>query len=336
MNLKKISVVMLILCFGFSSLGVQAFAVNIGEELSEPEIGWKRYNYDNALIQYGTGYTTFSQGYYKTGAANIEFKFTGNKLRLIAWTNENTYTDNMEVFIDGTSVGSYTYDYAGTRRYNALVFQYTGLSNTTHHVKLVNNQPGKFWSLQSIDIDEDGELIDMNTPIGPETPTNVTAIASESKVDISWDPVADADSYNVKRATTSGGLYTTVSQEVYGTSYTDNSVVNGNTYYYVVTAVNTGGESNNSNEASATPEAPSLERALLRITMTNGQINEYDVSMNKVIDFTGWYDDRANGNGKAYFIIDRTFNLGPFTSRKDYIIFEKVLQFEVMEYTETE
>ena len=41
-----------------------------------------------------------------------------------------------------------------------------------------------------------------------------------------------------------------------GAGYTDMTALNGTTYYYVVSAANSLGESGDSNEASATPEAP--------------------------------------------------------------------------------
>src|SRR5207244_1838498 len=71
---------------------------------------------------------------------------------------------------------------------------------------------------------------------------------------LSWTASAGATSYNVYRSTTSGsegspaqatGLTTT--------NYTDTTVANGTSYYYVVTAVLSGAESGQSNEASAMP-----------------------------------------------------------------------------------
>jgi hypothetical protein len=64
--------------------------------------------------------------------------------------------------------------------------------------------------------------------------------------------------YNIYRATFAGGPYTKVNASlVNGTSFTDNSVQAGYTYYYVATAVNTGGaESTYSNQASATIPTP--------------------------------------------------------------------------------
>ena len=50
----------------------------------------------------------------------------------------------------------------------------------------------------------------------------------------------------VKRATTSGGPYTTIASNVKGASYTDTSAVNETTYYYVVSAANSLGASGDS------------------------------------------------------------------------------------------
>jgi hypothetical protein len=85
----------------------------------------------------------------------------------------------------------------------------------------------------------------------PNAPTNLTAISGVSEVTLSWDAVTEAGSYNVKRATTQSGPYTTLST-VTGTTYSDLTAVTGTTYYYVVSAVNAGGESANSSEAAIT------------------------------------------------------------------------------------
>lgn len=70
-------------------------------------------------------------------------------------------------------------------------------------------------------------------------------------VQLNWNPVTGAVSYNPYRGTAAGGPYAkNTSVPVAGTSYLDPSVVSGNTYYYVVRALNsTGLESGNSNEA---------------------------------------------------------------------------------------
>ena len=63
--------------------------------------------------------------------------------------------------------------------------------------------------------------------------------------------------YNVYRAGVSGGPYASVASANSGTSYVDGSVQAGQTYYYVVTAVDTNGtESVYSNQVQAVIPSP--------------------------------------------------------------------------------
>lgn len=74
----------------------------------------------------------------------------------------------------------------------------------------------------------------------PNAPSNLTATGRDGIVTLNWDTVKNADSYNVKRASNAGSPYTTISTGVAAVNYTDNNVINGTTYYYVVTAVTSG------------------------------------------------------------------------------------------------
>ena len=70
---------------------------------------------------------------------------------------------------------------------------------------------------------------------------------------MNWVGASGAVSYNVKRGTISG-TYTTVTN-LSATSLVVTGLVNGTTYYFVVSAVNPTGESGNSTEVSVTPAA---------------------------------------------------------------------------------
>jgi len=90
----------------------------------------------------------------------------------------------------------------------------------------------------------------------PTPPTGLTATPGNTQVSLSWTGSAGATGYHVKRGSTSGGPYTQIAAPTTA-SYTDTSLTNGTTYYYVVSASNASGESGNSSEVSATPAAPS-------------------------------------------------------------------------------
>jgi len=87
------------------------------------------------------------------------------------------------------------------------------------------------------------------------TGVNFTATAQQAhSVALTWDASTSTISgYNVYRSTISGTGYTKINSSlVPALAYTDTTVVNGTTYYYVTTAVDaSGNESVNSNEVSA-------------------------------------------------------------------------------------
>jgi hypothetical protein len=94
-------------------------------------------------------------------------------------------------------------------------------------------------------------------PLFSPAPTNLTVTATNyGLVSLAWSPSVGATSYKLKRAPSHGGPYGTITTTA-STSYDDTSVVNGETYYYVVTAINPGGENlTNSPEVSARPPLP--------------------------------------------------------------------------------
>lgn len=74
-------------------------------------------------------------------------------------------------------------------------------------------------------------------------------------------------------------------------------------------------------------------KALLVVTMSDEIQKEYELTKAQINDFITWYNNRATGTGLPHYTFNKTFNLGPFQSRKDYLVFDKIQNFEVMEYT---
>ena len=90
-----------------------------------------------------------------------------------------------------------------------------------------------------------------NADLLPRPPVSI-ATAGNAQISLTWTASSGATSYHVKRSTTTGGPYTQVSAPT-TTAFTDTGLTNGTTYFYVVSALNSAGESANSTQASATP-----------------------------------------------------------------------------------
>jgi len=147
----------------------------------------------------------------------------------------------------------------------------TGLTNDTTYYYVVTA------------LNADGESADSPQasakPVAPQTipvmPVGLQATPGNAQVSLIWNVSAGATSYHVKRSTTSGGPFTTISSPT-SASFTDSGLTNGTTYFYVVSAVNAAGESANSSQASAKPAAPQTAPPVpsgLQATPGNAQVS---------------------------------------------------------------
>ncbi len=79
----------------------------------------------------------------------------------------------------------------------------------------------------------------------PGTPSGLSATGTLSSIDLAWTDLTtvqkgpDFDAYQIYRSTESGTGYVLLSSST-GTSYSDNSVVLGTSYYYIITALDRG------------------------------------------------------------------------------------------------
>lgn len=138
-------------------------------------------------------------------------------------------------------------------------------------------------------------------PGAPAAPTSLVATGGNATVSLSWAASSGAQNYTVKRGLAASGPFTPIVSGLTGTAYGDNTVSNGTTYYYVVSASNTSGESPDSNVASATPQAPPpLPTAPTALTAT---------ALSKTQASISWTD---NANNETGFRIERSQG-GAFT-----------------------
>lgn len=98
------------------------------------------------------------------------------------------------------------------------------------------------------------------TELTADPPANLSATGvSPSEIELSWDGDANADSYNIYRSetagvSTSGTAHASVTHPT--TSYTDGGLLEGREYYYAVTAVVDGNETDSSNEDAGASVLP--------------------------------------------------------------------------------
>ena len=219
----------------------------------------------------------------------------GNQQVSLAWT-ASTGATSYNVKRAATNGGPYTTvssptgtSYADTSVTNGTTYYYVVTAVSANGESAKSNQ---------------ASATPTATPSAPAAPTNLAATAGNQQVSLAWTPSGGAASYNVKRGTTSGGPYTTLASPT-GATYTDTGVSNGTTYYYVVTAVNANGESADSNQASATPSAtpsgPAVPSAPANLTATGGN---QQVSL-------FW---TASSNATSYNVKRSTVSGGPYTT----------------------
>jgi fibronectin type 3 domain-containing protein len=175
--------------------------------------------------------------------------------------------------------------------------QYTdsSVTNGTAYYYVVSSLNAAGESANSADVSATPEV----ATAPPAVPANLTATAGDTQVSLTWSASSGATSYNVKRSVTSGGPYTQLAVSN-STSYTDTALTNGTTYYYVVSAINSAGESANSEEVSATPEvatAPPAVPANLTATPGNAAVT---LTWTASIGATGYNVKRAITNGGPY------------------------------------
>jgi len=91
----------------------------------------------------------------------------------------------------------------------------------------------------------------------PSAPAGLTATVGNGAVHLTWQAAGGATSYTVSRGTAIGS-YTAVGTVISPapTSFKDTGLMNGTTYYYVVSGTNSAGTGPNSAPLAATPIAP--------------------------------------------------------------------------------
>ncbi|WP_339240939.1 hypothetical protein MKX40_09145 [Paenibacillus sp. FSL R5-0517] len=138
----------------------------VGDQLKEPEVGWRRYDDTHSGLTYtGNWYTATSTNYYKgsvrvttkaTDSNYVSFRFYGTKLRLIADSNSDRHSDNT-ITIDGITESFSEYGASGNVQ-QAIVYEKIGLPPAFHTVTITVGRNRINFIVDAVDIDETGYL----------------------------------------------------------------------------------------------------------------------------------------------------------------------------------
>jgi len=130
-------------------------------------------------------------------------------------------------------------------------YTHTGLTNGTTYYYVVTASKGAAESTES----SEANATPKATGTAPKAPTNLVAVSGSKQVTLNWNPSTGASSYIVYWSKTTG-VTKKSGTAITGASspHKHSGLANGTTYYYVVTAKNSYGESAESLEASAKPQ----------------------------------------------------------------------------------
>jgi len=133
----------------------------------------------------------------------------------------------------------------------------TGLADATTYFYILTAVNSAGESTASVQVAATTLPANAPPPTVPAAPTGVTATGGDNQTTVSWPAVTGATSYNVYWSTSSG-VNTTTGTRIAGVSspFVHTGRNASTAYFYVVTAVNSAGESGPSVQVSATTNAP--------------------------------------------------------------------------------
>ena len=169
-------------------------------------------------------YFNGSKSYSNTTGSYAQMTFTGTGLRIFMKKDQSF--GRCDIYVDDLVTPVANIDaYSATPLYQQAVYENLGLATGSHTVRIqVTGQKNAASTGYTIALDN-------------------------------FEVLPASLSYSVKRATAAGGPYTTVASNLTGLSYVDSGLVNGTTYYYVVSATNANGAGPNSPVAKAQPSS---------------------------------------------------------------------------------
>ncbi|HBU84060.1 MAG TPA: hypothetical protein DEF35_20815 [Paenibacillus sp.] len=142
----------------------------LGQQLTAPESGWKRYDNNYPHINYSgsnwTNSTPINRGLYKDTVSYVDYpsddnfiriNFIGTSIRVIS-TSYSGNTDQFSIEVDRIETIISTKNNSNSLSGSILIYESIGLTDGLH-VVLLKSKDGNRLSLDAIDVNETGEIV---------------------------------------------------------------------------------------------------------------------------------------------------------------------------------
>jgi hypothetical protein len=157
--------------------------------------------------------------------------------------------------------------------------------------------------------------------VGPSPPQNLRFTAGDGRVDLTWDTVTDAIHYSVQRGDVTG-THAPIG-DVATTTFSDTTVTNGKSFFYVVTAFVPGDQPGSEFQTSKSNEVEALPLgSFVRSPITPGTAN----AAGRLGRFG--MEILVGANDIKIYTLGRAFSLG-LTTAHDIRVIDAVTQMEI-------
>ncbi|MBN1045464.1 cytochrome C biogenesis protein CcmH [Clostridium botulinum] len=337
---KKI-LIMFVIALTIMSIGIMknvtiANAATVGQQLIQPEDGWKRYDdtdskivYENYVHQDNNGGSTSfvndlkyfleTRAICENNVGKIKFSFYGSNFRIISDKYHPYRIDKINIIIDGVKQIAYPID-NDRQELETRVVQYesNNLKLGKHSVIIEKNLDMKAFVLDAIDIDDNGYLLDWqdesislnksSLSLKEGTSEKLEATTTPSAIDVIWsssdNTIATVDENGKVTGIKEGTC--TVTAKIDGTDLAADCIV-------TVTK-----------EDIVEPEEPSIESGSLYIEMVDGNIKRADKS--QIEKFKKWFISRDLDETESPI-----FKITNAKGNVEYLVHDKVIGFEIRE-----
>lgn len=180
---------------------------SVGQKLSEPEAGWKRYDDTYEHISYKDfSMSNITSAYNGTTMFNptgstlgeINFYFKGTSIRILSPNHPTYRTSSAEIYIDGVKE---TFRTNYINDYTVLSYEKLGLENKFHKVTIknfvVSSSSYAPFGLDAIDINMDGEIRPPNKKMILKNNINHYSIDSKTLICLSSSSDKNINKYGI-------------------------------------------------------------------------------------------------------------------------------------------